>query len=76
MEMTLNSNFYELNNYSLTLIDGGINWGNIWNGVAIIGSTALFIATAPVSIPIVAGAIGAAASGAAAGYFIGSGLVG
>jgi len=63
--------FEELNNDFLMEINGGANWDKVMTGVGLVGAAVVAVASAPVSVPLVAGA---AAISIAGGYFIGSGL--
>ena len=79
MEMALNNGFCEMTEDEMLLLDGGIDWESIGCGLGILGTTCIAIACAPASafVGVAYGCmlVGSAAAGAAAGCYIGNGIV-
>jgi hypothetical protein len=75
-----NSSIIELSMDELMCIEGGIeiNWDRFMNGIVIIGATCFAIACAPEAALVGTGGVimgvGVIASGASAGYYIGTSL--
>lgn len=80
MELVMNTNAFEVLSFDdMMSIDGGIDWGWIGSGVAVVGTGCFAILCAPASVFVGAAYIGtlacSAAVGAGAGMMIGQGLI-
>ena len=79
METVLTNGFCEMSQEEMMLLDGGIDWESIGCGLGIAGTFYVAVACAPASAFVGAAygcmLAGAALTGAAAGCYIGNGII-
>lgn len=79
MELVMTNGFAELSANEMMAIDGGVDWGWVGSGVAVLGAGCLAVMCAPAACFVGAAYVGTLACGAAigagAGMMVGQGLI-